>query len=134
MVTACSRKIRQSLILLGSMLALTLGLILGPASAQASIDSMSGPASVQSTSEYCGGWQGPYTGCNGAARSQYQVYGWGDQGTVCVGIVSVTGLSCSSGAGSGVYSAAYFENVYSTPYIENRSGGNNFVHGISLAY
>ncbi len=122
MSTAISRKAKLTLVLLGSLLALTLGLVSGPAPANAS------------TSGYCTGWLGASNQCTGAHRYLYQAYGWGDQASVCVGLAYWTGWSCSSGAGAGVYSAAVPVNVSTSPVISNNSGKNNFVHGIALTY
>jgi len=87
-----------------------------------------------STSTYCGGWKSPWQECGGNYRSMYQAYGWGDQGSVCVGVGGWTGVSCSSGAGAGVYSGRLNSNVTAYPWIQNYSGGNNFVHGVALTY
>jgi hypothetical protein len=87
-----------------------------------------------STSEYCGGWKSSWQECGGARRPLYQTYGWGDQGSVCVAVAEWTGLPCSSGAGSGVYSAKLNSNVNAIPWIKNNSSGNSFVHGIALTY
>jgi hypothetical protein len=119
MVTTLSRKARLGLMLLGSLLALTLGLITGPASAEAA------------TSTYCTGWQGAWGNCAGAARTLYQTYGWGDQAPVCVS-VGGWGYRCSSAAGAGVYSDRVPFNWYNTPNIVNNSGKTNFVHGVAL--
>lgn len=91
-------------------------------------------AADASTSTYCGGWKSPWQECGGTSRPLYQTYGWGDQASVCVGIGGWTGLSCSSGAGAGVYSGELISNVNSYPYIKNNSGGNNFVHGVALTH
>lgn len=87
-----------------------------------------------STSNYCGGWKGPRQECFGEARSVYQTYGWGDQASVCVGIGGWTGVSCSSGAGSGVYSGQMPSNVYSWLYLSNNSNINNYTHGVALTH
>lgn len=122
MTTAISRRMRLGLVLLGSILALTLGLISGPASAQASV------------SNYCGGWLGSGKLCEGAPRYLYQTYGWGDQGAVCVSVVHWMGPTCSSGAGAGVYSGQIGTNVWAVPWIQNIAGGANFVHGVALTH
>jgi hypothetical protein len=70
----------------------------------------------------------------GASRMLYQTFGWGDQGGVCVAISPVTGLSCASGAGNGVYSAALYEDMNLFPYIYNNASGPNYVHGIALTH
>ncbi len=105
---------------IGSVVALAL--VVQPATAGAS------------TSPYCGGWKSPYQECGGEGRWLYQTYGWGDQASVCVGIGGWTGISCSSGAGSGVYSGQMPSNVHSWPYIKNNSNGNNYVHGVALTH
>jgi len=123
MAISLNRRAKLTLLLLGSLLALTLGLISGPAAAQAS------------TSNYCGGWKGPWVDCGGASRQLYQTYGWGDQASVCVGMTySSGGWSCSSGAGSGVYSGQLAYNVTDIPRIKNNSGVNNYVHGVALTH
>jgi hypothetical protein len=121
MVTALNRKARLTLVLLGSLLALTLGVASGPASAEAS------------TSPYCGGWKSAWQDCTGALRYLYQTYGWGDQASVCVAVAPGYGTACSSGAGNGVYSARLDTNHYVDPWIKNNSGGNNYVHGVALS-
>lgn len=108
--------------IVGCLLALSVGLIAGPASAQAS------------TSEYCGGWKSPQQGCTGAARWLYQAYGWGDQSGVCVVISGVTEWRCTTRAGEGVYSPATSSNVWAQPGIQNWSNVNNFVHGVALTH
>ena len=122
MTTVLSRKAKSTLVLMASVLALTLALIAGPASAQAS------------TSNYCGGWLGGGQSCEGSARYLYQTYGWGDQGSVCVSVVGWMGPTCSSGAGAGVYSGQIGSNVFAAPWIQNNSGGSNFVHGVALTH
>ena len=117
-----SRKTKATLVLMASVLALTMGLLSGPASAQAS------------TSNYCTGWLGGGSICEGAPRQLYQTYGWGDQGSVCVSVVLWMGPTCSSGAGAGVYSGQISSNVYATPWIKNNIGGSNFVHGVVLTH
>ena len=119
MVTAISRKARLSLMLLGSLCALTLGLVSAPAPANAAV------------SYYCTGWLNGGASCWGAQRLHYQTYGWGDQGAVCVA-VGGWGGRCSSGPGVGVYSdrAAFSMNV--NPFIANSSAKANFVHGVAF--
>lgn len=119
MVYVIQRKTKVGLALFGSVLALGVGLLAGPASAQAGI------------STYCGGWLGPWQTCTGAARQLYEVYGWGEQGNVCVEVVGY-GPACSSGAGIGVYAGTGSpNNVQSRPWIKNATSGNNFVHGLA---
>lgn len=91
-------------------------------------------AADASTSTYCAGWKSPWQECGGARRPMYQAYGWGDQASVCVAVAEWTGLPCSSGAGSGVYSAQLGSNVNAIPWIKNNSSGNNYVHGVALTY
>jgi len=122
MSAALSRKAKATFVLMVSVLALSIALLSGPASAQAS------------TSNYCTGWQSSGGSCEGAGRYMYQVYGLGDQGSVCVAMAFYTGWSCSSGAGSGVYSGETFKNVATSPLIKNNFGGNNFVHGVALTH
>lgn len=122
MAIALSRKAKTGLVILGCIMALTLSLLSGPASAQAS------------TSNYCTGWLGGGGSCTGASRYLYQAYGWGDQGSVCVAMAYYTGWSCSSGAGAGVYSGQMFQNVATSPLISNNYGGNNYVHGVALTH
>jgi hypothetical protein len=118
MTTTISRKARLSLVLLGSLLALSLGLLSGPASAQAA------------TSNYCVGWQQDrLSNCFGAKRVLYQTYGWGDHGAVCVS--AMNGWYCSSGPGAGVYSA-WRPPDYINPGIMNGINSPNFVHGVAL--
>jgi len=62
-----------------------------------------------------------------------QVYGWGDQHSVCVGVQNFPSLRrCSSGAGAGVYSPT-FETFTWYPTIDNNAGSSNTVHGVSFA-
>lgn len=122
MTNALTRKAKAGLVLIGAVLALTLSLMSGPASAQASV------------SNYCGTWLGGGQICEGAARSLYQTYGWGDQGSVCVSVVGWMGPTCSGGAGAGVYSGQIGSNVWAIPWIKNNTGGSNFVHGVALTH
>lgn len=116
------RKFKKGVMLLGCLLAVSVGLVAGPASAQAS------------TSEYCGGWESPNTGCSGAARWLYQAYGWGDQAGVCVVIAGKTEWRCTTHASEGVYSPSTVSNVWAQPAIQNWSNVNNFVHGVALTH
>lgn len=122
MVTAFNRKARLTLTLVGAMLALSVALIAGPASAQAS------------TSNYCGGTLNGGAYCFGAARWVYQTYGWGDQGGVCVGIFQYPSMACTQAANTGVYSANLGSNVWQQPYISNNVPWSNFVHGVALTH
>src|SRR5690349_6082713 len=115
MTTALNRRARISLMLVGCLVALSLGLISGPAAAQAS------------TSTYCTGWQNPGGFCSGAVRTLYQTYGWGDQGGVCVAVHLGWPRGCTSSAGTGVYSPRLSSPSYLNPYIANNSGVTNFV-------
>lgn len=122
MVNALNRKVRLTLTLVGAMMALSVALIAGPASAQAS------------TSPYCGGIQPYEAGCFGAARWLYQTYGWGDQGGVCVTYRGAPQWLCSFHPGEGVYSPNAGSNIWSEPGITNISLVNNYVHGVALTH
>jgi hypothetical protein len=122
MVTALNRKVRLTLTLVGAMMALSVGLIAGPAAAQAS------------TSNYCGGVLNSGAYCFGAARWQYHTYGWGDQQGVCVGIVGYPSEACTYAANTGVYSAHVGSNVWAQPFIHNLPGVSNNVHGVALTH
>jgi len=124
MITAMRRHTKLGLALLASTLALTLGLISGAASAQAAI------------STYCGGWlYGASEPCFGAQRWLYEVYGWGEQGGVCVEISNQSTMACVNKANQGVYSGTKLGyNTWGTPVIVNYSGGSNFVHGLAGRY
>lgn len=122
MVTALNRKARLTLTLVGAMLALSVALIAGPASAQAS------------TSSYCGGVLPPSGACYGAARWLYQNYGWGDQTGVCVALGPGREYLCSFHANEGVYSPNAGSNIWSQPAIANPGIVNNNVHGVSLTH
>lgn len=121
MVTALNRKARLTMTLVGAMLALSVGLIAGPASAQAS------------TSPYCGGWQAAGHGCFGAARWLYQTYGWGNQAGVCVAWGS-SEMYCVPRANEGVYSPNAGSNVWAQPYILNPAGVSNYLNGVALTH
>jgi hypothetical protein len=113
---------KTTLMLLGTLAALLLGLITGPATSQAS------------TSPYCGGNLGPRGYCVGATRWLYQAYGWGDQAGVCVAVWEHTVRACTTSPGTGVYSANVGSNVWALPYIDNNSGVTNYVHGVALTH
>ena len=118
MVTALSRKARLTLVLMGSLVALSLGLV---SSAQAA------------TSTYCTGWLGGNQACAGAGRTLYQTYGWGDQYPACVAIEAGWAISCAPSAGTGVYSQRLATPRWSKPLIVNGNLNTpNFVHGIAL--
>lgn len=109
--------------LMGTMALLLLGLVLGPVSAQAS------------TSSYCGNQTLPgYGYCQGAYRMLYQVYGWGDQHSVCVAVSLAfnASRSCSSGPEVGVYSERLSSAAMLDPYISNNAAGSNTVHGVAF--
>lgn len=122
MVTALNGKARLTMALIGAMLALSVGLIAGPASAQAS------------TSNYCGGTLSGRAWCGGATRWLYQTYGWGDQGGVCVAVGEYPSLACTNAANTGVYSANLGSNVWAQPLIQNNTGYANNVHGVALTH
>jgi hypothetical protein len=122
MDTARIRMPRKALMLVGCLVALSLGLITGPASAQAS------------TSSYCGGTLSSRAWCAGATRWLYQTYGWGDQGGVCVAVSGYASLACTNAANTGVYSANVGSNVWTQPTIQNNTGYPNYVHGVALTH
>jgi hypothetical protein len=116
------RQPRVLLALVGSCAALCLGLI-GPANANAASTPFCNPVTV-----------GAYVGCNGPLIYLNQVYGWGDQHSVCVGIAGLEFAvkRCSSGPGAGVYSGTAGAMQY-TPHIENHAAGTNTLHGVALS-
>lgn len=123
MITAMHRKAKLGLALLGSLLAMSLGLISAPASAQAEI------------TYYCGGWLSSGNSCSGAPRWLHDVYGWGEQGGVCVQVQNISTLNCVWQANTGVYSATGLGyDVHAAPWIKTTTGGSNFVHGIAGSY
>jgi hypothetical protein len=83
---------------------------------------------------YCNRTLGGYEPCRGPLVYVNQAYGWGDQHSVCVGIEPFDNWSwnCSSGPGSGVYSAKLNEAMNAWPAIKNHAAGTNTVHGIYL--
>jgi len=98
--------------------------------------SVGSAAAQASTSPYCGTTLPGYGNCTGAIRTLYQVYGWGDQHSVCVAITGHPGApgigyTCSSGPGVGVYSPSW-EPTYIYPFIANNAAGSNSVHGVAL--
>lgn len=114
------RQPRILLALLCSVAAICLGMI-GPKGAEAS---WSGYCTVTLNNRY------DY--CNGSLRDLHQVYGWGDQHSVCVSIVPYSWTErCSSGPGAGVYSPTVTYMQY-VPRISNNAAGSNLVHGISF--
>lgn len=111
---------RILLALLGSMAALCLGLA-GPKSAEASWSNYCNPVTLAGNKS-----------CVGTPRAFHQLYGWGDQHSVCVGIAWLQwSIKCSSGPGAGVYTEKFAYNTY-YPGIINNSAGTNTVHGISF--
>jgi hypothetical protein len=98
---------------------------------------LSGPEAANAAwANFCnpvtlGGW----AGCNSSAPSNInQVFGWGDQHSVCVGIpgLEYAVKRCSSGPGAGVYSGQLNEAITAYAHIENHAAGSNTVHGIAL--
>lgn len=88
-------------------------------------------AKAETLSPYCNNQVfGPSQTCYGAARTLYAVYGWGDQHAVCVGTSANTNVACSGGAGQGAYAPVGF-TAFLTPWIQNRGGGNNTLHGVA---
>jgi len=124
MVNAMHRKIRLGLLLLGGLLAMCLGLLTGPASAKAEVTT------------YCGGWLSAGNSvCQGAPRWLYEVYGWGEQGAVCVQVGNISVMACAKHANQGVYSGTGLGyNSWAAPFIINYSSVNNFVHGLAGTY
>ena len=120
MAISLSRRAKALVALASSLLVLGLGMMSASTSAHAA------------TSTYCGGWLGGYSACQGNARWLYQTYGWGDQYSVCVAIEVGFPWACSSGAGSGVYSAKLSSARWSKPAIYNGNNPSNFVHGVAL--
>lgn len=135
MIRARRPQVRLRLALLGGILALTLCWISGTSPAHASEPPSSAPSSIQSTSDYCGGWLSAGNSCSGAARWLYEVYGWGDQGGVCVQVGNISVRNCVGAANQGVYSGTGLGyNSYASPYIWTTTAGSNFVHGVALTY
>jgi hypothetical protein len=118
-----SQAIRQPrilLALLGTVAALCLGL-LGPKSAQAEWANFCNPKALSGYGE-----------CVGTGQYLNQVYGWGDQHSVCVeAYPNNSSRRCSSGPGAGVYTPA-LGKVAAIPRILNNAAGTNTVHGIVL--
>jgi hypothetical protein len=96
--------------------------VLAPKPAEASWSNYCNPKTVS-------GWQA----CNGSPRYTHQVYGWGDQHSVCVWVAAAVNSTkrCSSGPGAGVYSPVFSEFL-TYPYISNNAAGTNTLHGISF--
>jgi hypothetical protein len=122
MDTALTKKARMLLALPLALLVLALGQASRPAAADASVSNYCNPVTV-------GSWEG----CNGSPRAFNQVYGWGDQHSVCVGIAGAAwSFRCSGGPGAGVYSEVFGYGTY-YPGIRNNAAGSNTLHGVSLA-
>jgi hypothetical protein len=113
------RQPRILLALLGSVAALCLGLI-GPHSAEASWSNYCNPVTL-----------GKEGYCWGTPRAMHQVYGWGDQHSVCVAGPWQWSARCSAGPGAGVYSPQFEYGTY-IPRIWNNAAGTNTAHGISF--
>jgi hypothetical protein len=96
--------------------AMSLGL-LGPTLAQAGVGNFCNPTTLTG-----------FQWCQGPGQVLTQVYGWGDQHSVCVKINGGE-KRCSGGPGAGVYSPAY-PPLYAFPLIQNNAAGNNTVHGV----
>lgn len=76
----------------------------------------------------------PYQGCAGPATTMYQVYGYGDNASVCVlSSAAPSTERCSGGPNQGVYSAT-FEFEVGAAYIRNHAGVSNRVHGVYLTH
>lgn len=121
MTNAASGRLKSSLAMASTVLTLCAILLLGSAGqAQAG------------TSPYCNNQTlGGYQICTGASRTLYQVYGWGDQHSVCVGVNEMVKITCSGGPEQGTYNN--FGNSYRrTPKISNNAYGSNTVHGVAF--
>lgn len=115
------RQPRILLALLGSCAALCLGLM-GPAHANAAVTPFCNPANL-------GGWGE----CVGTTQYLNQVYGWGDQHSVCVEAYPYnSSRRCSSGPGAGVYTP-FLGTIVAQPRILNNAAGANTVHGVALS-
>lgn len=122
MPTSILRSPRFVLALAASIGILAVGLIAGHGQAKAAWSVYCNPKPL-----------GPWGYCVGAARTLYQVYGWGDHRSVCVYPHTGWGSwgACSAGAGAGVYSVPLPEPTLLAPHISNHSAANNTVHGIA---
>lgn len=110
------------LAMLGSVAAICLGLVASE-SAKASWANYCNPVSLPERWSYC----------QGTPRALNQVYGWGDQHSVCVGVAGLSSTwRCSAGPGAGVYSAQIGTGTF-TPGIQNNAAGANTGHGVSFA-
>lgn len=72
--------------------------------------------------------------CTGAARTMYQVMGWGDQRPVCISVGGPSGghgifYGCSGSKGTGVYTPT-FGPAFFNPMISTVGSGSNVVHGV----
>lgn len=115
-----TKKSRMLLVLPLTLLVLALGQVSRPAAADAAATPYCNPATL-----------GGYQACVGGWMNFYQLYGWGDQHSVCVNRLNWE-KRCSSGPGAGVYSPVYSPpNGY--PAISNNAAGSNTVHGIALS-
>jgi hypothetical protein len=77
-----------------------------------------------------------YGGCYApASHLMYQVYGWGENASVCV-VPEPYGYAerCSGGPNQGVYSADLGENKPARAAIINHAGVANRVHGLELTH
>jgi len=117
------RRSKLLIVLLVSIATMCISLT-GPKAANAAWYNFCSPVTL-------GGWQG----CN-SSRAYYinQVYGWGDQHSVCVGMPGLEFAikRCSSGPEEGVYSGKTNEALNSYAHIENHAAGSNTVHGVAL--
>jgi hypothetical protein len=87
------------------------------------------------TSAYCNGYNAPaylVSGymCQGAQRTLYAVYGWGDQHAVCIGVTQGYNVTCSHGPGEGTYDPLGVTGSF-IPWIDNRGGSPNTLHGVA---
>ncbi len=85
-----------------------------------------------SISNYCGGTLAAGAICEGAARYEYQTYGWADSGGVCVWVNNQATMACITGT-SGVYSGNIGANYWGQPGIWN-IGITQTVHGVALTH
>jgi hypothetical protein len=120
-MTHAIRQPRILLALLASVTAICLGL-LGPKPAEANWANFCNPVTLAG-----------YGNCTGAPFKMNQIYGWGDQHSVCVALHNSIPETkrCSSGPGAGVYTPL-FNVITWYPLIQNNAAGSNTVHGISL--
>lgn len=80
---------------------------------------------------YCNLNLGPGAGCQSSQGYMDQVYGYGDNGAVCVGFLGTN--ACSGGPNQGVYSPKNPRVVYTYAGIsDQRTQASNFVHGVYL--